>query len=177
MLGCCRESFLVSFRFFLVFPRFFRFFSFFSFFRFFRFFVFFALFIDLLTDKVQPLSRYYEGDVTAAMVLVPAAIRQSLLFCWLTAPSQSSSGMELGIGVIGVSTNYPQMKNVLGWMEEEQRVPYEVELQQRIAYTLNVSFIFLFFCFFVFFLCFLFFCFSGFFWFFLFFLFFLFFSF
>ena len=139
MLGCCRESFLVSFRFFLVFSRFFSFFP--------VFFVFFALFIDLLTDKVQPLSRYYEGDVTAAMVLVPAAIRQSLLYCWLTAPSQSSSGMELGIGV---STNYPQMKNVLGWMEEEQRVPYEVELQQRIAYTLNVSFIFLFFCFVVF---------------------------
>ena len=154
---------------------FFSFFPVFSvFFRFFRFFVFFALFIDLLTDKVQPLSRYYEGDVTAAMVLVPAAIRQSLLYCWLTAPSQSSSGMELGIGVIGVSTTYPQMKNVLGWMEEEQRVPYEVELQQRIAYTLNVSFIVLFFCFFVFSV---FLVFSGFFWFFLFFLFFLFFSF
>ena len=32
--------------------------SLFSFFRFFRFFVVFALFIDLLTDKVQPLSRW-----------------------------------------------------------------------------------------------------------------------
>jgi hypothetical protein len=40
------------------FVRFVRFFRSFRFFRFFRFFVVFALFIDLLTDKVQPLSRW-----------------------------------------------------------------------------------------------------------------------
>ena len=93
--------------------------------------------VDSLFFSAQNHARllsYYEGDVTEAMVLVPASIRQSLLYSWLTDPPSNQAGNDDG----GASSSFPQMKNALGWMEEEHLAPYEVELQQRYVVVQNV---------------------------------------
>jgi hypothetical protein len=74
-----------------------------------RFFVLFALFIDLLTDQVQPLSSYAEDYPVLLAALTAAGLEV------VEVPSSCSAG---GSGSLLLPYGHGNVAEMAGWLEQ-----------------------------------------------------------